>query len=79
MTGGGWIVVFRAGTDARAAAESLAREHGFTLRHLYEHALLGFAASLTPEQLAAVRRHPAVDYVEPDGEVRALQAGSPES
>lgn len=67
-----WIVVFRDGTDAAAVADEMARAHGFRPKYVYTAALLGFAAALSPDQLAAVRRHPAVDYVERDGQVRAL-------
>ncbi|HEX5724247.1 MAG TPA: protease inhibitor I9 family protein [Longimicrobiaceae bacterium] len=51
-------------------AGALAREHGFTPSHVYESALLGFAARLTPAALAAVRCHPAVKYVEHDASAR---------
>jgi Peptidase inhibitor I9 len=66
----GWIVVFRAGTDPDAVTDALAAEHGFRPRHVFRHALLGFAAELPDDAVAAIRRHPAVDYVEQDGPVR---------
>jgi hypothetical protein len=35
-------------------------------RHVFRHALPGFAAELSDDALHAVRRHPAVKYVEHD-------------
>jgi hypothetical protein len=63
-------VVFRDGTDAPAVADALAREHGFVPSHVYQSALPGFAASLAPAALAAIRCHPAVKYVEHDASAR---------
>jgi hypothetical protein len=68
---GGYIVVYRDGTDPDAVTEALAAEHGFVPTHVFRTALLGFSADLDDEALDAVRRHPAVKYVEHDGEVRA--------
>ena len=51
--------------------DTLAAEHGFVPKHVFRHALLGFAADLSADALQAIRRHPAVKYAEPDGEVRA--------
>lgn len=64
-----WIVVYQDGTDADAVTEALAAEHGFVPRHVFRHALLGFAADLPADALAAIRRHSAVKYVERDGPV----------
>jgi hypothetical protein len=64
-----WIVVYEDGTDPDAVTDALAAEHGFVPRHVFRHALLGFAADLSADALAAIRRHPAVKYAEPDGEV----------
>jgi Peptidase inhibitor I9 len=65
-----WIVVFVDGTDADAVTDALAAEHGFAPKHVFRNALLGFAADLSAEAVGAVRRHPAVKYVERDGEMR---------
>ena len=62
----GYIVVFRDGTDARVETDRLARRLRFTPRHVYTSAILGFAATLTAPQLAAVRCTPSVRYVEHD-------------
>lgn len=66
-----WIVVYQDGTDPDAVTDALAAEHGFVPKHVFRHALLGFAADLSADALEAIRRHPAVKYVEADGEVRA--------
>ncbi|HEU0299944.1 MAG TPA: protease inhibitor I9 family protein [Longimicrobium sp.] len=68
----GVIVVYHDGTDADAVTAELAATHGFTPRHVFRSALLGFAAELSADALAAVRRHPAVKYVEHDGVVRMM-------
>ena len=65
----GYIVVFRDGTDPDAVTDALAAAHGFAPTHVYRHALLGFSAALADDALEAVRRHPAVKYVEHDGPV----------
>lgn len=68
----GYIVVFRDGTDADAVTDALAAEHGFTPKHVFRSALLGFAAALPAGAVEAIRRHPAVKYVEHDGSVRTM-------
>jgi hypothetical protein len=68
----GYIVVFVDGTDPDAAADALAAEHGFAPKHVFRNALLGFAAELSDDALDAVRRHPAVKYVEHDAAVRTM-------
>jgi hypothetical protein len=68
----GYIVVFVDGTNADAVAEELAGAHGFTPRHVFRNALLGFAAELSDDALVAIRRHPAVKYVEHEGVVRTM-------
>jgi hypothetical protein len=49
-----------------------AAAHGFTPKHVFRHALPGFAAQLSADALEAIRRHPAVKYVELDGPVSAF-------
>jgi subtilisin family serine protease len=63
---GEYIVVLR--SDANAA--SVAAVTGAVPRHVYGTALRGFAGRLTDGQLAALRRHPAVAYIEPDQVMR---------
>ena len=66
----GYIVVLVDGTDPDAVAAELAAAHGFAPKHVFRSALLGFAADLSPDALDAIRRHPAVKYVEHEGVVR---------
>jgi hypothetical protein len=66
----GFVVVYRDGTDPDAVTDALAAAHGFAPTHVYRHALLGFSAELSDDALGAVRRHPAVKYVEHDAPVR---------
>jgi subtilisin family serine protease len=76
---GSYIVVLRpeAATSggrtrsARAIAGDLAGRHGGRVRFVYEHALRGFAARLTPAAAEALAADPRVLYVEQDGEVTA--------
>lgn len=67
----GYIVVYHDGTDADAVTDALAAAHAFSPKHVFRNALLGFSAQLSPDALDAVRRHPAVKYVEHDGPVQA--------
>lgn len=68
----GYIVVYVDGTDPDAVTGALAAAHGFTPKHVFRNALLGFAAELSDDALDAVRRHPAVKYVEHEAVVRAM-------
>jgi subtilisin family serine protease len=67
---GAYVVVLREGSDPRAVAAAA----GVAPRHVYTAVLRGFAATLNAGQLNAVRRHPAVAYVEQDQPVQALQS-----
>ncbi|HEX7150994.1 MAG TPA: hypothetical protein VF618_05860 [Thermoanaerobaculia bacterium] len=60
----GWIVQFRDGTDAVAMTAMLEAKYGFRAIHVYDSALLGFSAVLTPEQLAAIRCEAAVTRID---------------
>ncbi len=60
-----YIVVLKASGNARAVAAVV----GVTPKHVYEHALTGFAAELNAGQLAALQHNPHVDYIEQDQEV----------
>lgn len=65
-----YIVVFRDGAaDASGIAARLVSEHGGSVRHAYRHSLNGFAATLPASAVEAVRRNPAVAYVQQDGMV----------
>ena len=62
-----YIVVFEDQVESRAETNRLAAEYGFTPRYIYEFALQGFSADLTPEVVAAVRCESTVQSVEHDG------------
>jgi subtilisin family serine protease len=63
-----YIVVFRDGTpDAPGLAARLTSAHGGTLHHTYRSALRGFAATLAPGAVDALRHNPNVAYVQQDG------------
>jgi len=59
---GDYVVVLKDDANPRAVAAQL----GATPRHVFAASLKGFASRLDAGQLASLRRHPAVAYVEPD-------------
>jgi hypothetical protein len=61
--------VFKSGVQVREETGRLAAAHGFEPRHVYESALQGFSATLTPEVVASIRCEPSVKYVEHAGVV----------
>ena len=62
-----YIVVLNPETgSAAAAAQEMAVPHGARVHHTYDHALKGFAATLTPQAVEALRRNPRVRYVAED-------------
>jgi subtilisin family serine protease len=63
---GRWIVVLRPGTDTVAATADHGRKLGFRPDRLYRHAIHGYAARLSRDQVAALRRDPSVAEVVPD-------------
>lgn len=52
--------------EVRAAAEHLASLHGFSLGHVYSHAIRGFSADLNDWQLAVLSADARVAYIEAD-------------
>ena len=71
-----YIVVFHPGTDdVPGLARALAARHNGEIRHIYEHAIQGFAARLPPQAIEALQKNPLIAYIEPDQEVWTV--GSP--
>jgi len=60
-----YVVVLRDGASPTAAA-AFATSLGGDVTYVYSHALLGYAAKLTPAAVEAVRNAPDVAYVERD-------------
>ena len=72
-----WIVVFRDDVaDPPGLARRLAAEAGADVRHVYSHALRGFAATIPPQAVEGIRRNPNVDFVEHDGVMTIDAVGS---
>src|SRR5688572_26588594 len=73
--GDSYIVVFKDGaarSGVSALTGELASKHGVKVEHIYQHALHGFAGTMS---LAAAKRlatEPDVAYVEQNGTVQAL-------
>jgi subtilisin len=75
---GQYIIVFRDSVvDPAAAARDLSRRHGFTLLHVYEHAIKGFAAQIPSAALPGIARDPRVEFISEDREVIAFQQTLP--
>ena len=73
-----YIVVFKPGSPgSKDLAREVVRDGGGKLKHTYGHALQGFSAVLSPDELERVRRHPNVEYVEQDRVVGPLDVQSP--
>jgi subtilisin family serine protease len=54
--------------NVRALADALARQHGGRVARVYEHAIRGFAATMSATGAAALARNPRVRYIEQDSE-----------
>jgi subtilisin len=66
------IVVFESSVaDVDAATRGRERAYGFESRFRYQHALKGFSARLSEQQVSRLEADPAVDFVGVDGTVRA--------
>jgi subtilisin len=66
-----WLVTLAEDHPSARHAERMARRHGGTVRHLYEHALNGFAFQGSERSARNLERHPGVQRVTPDQPVHA--------
>ena len=57
-----------ASVSVTALADAMVRQHGGRVRAVYEHAIRGFAATMSATAAAALARNPRVRYVEQDSE-----------
>ncbi|MFM7232385.1 MAG: S8 family serine peptidase, partial [bacterium] len=76
---GSYIVVFKDGqtADLDGMVNQFANRHSFATRFRYRSAVSGFAATLSPEALRAMREDPRVAYVEENQEFKANVVQSP--
>jgi aqualysin 1 len=76
---GSYIVVFKDGqtADLDGMVNQFANRHSFATRFRYRSAVSGFAATLSPEALRALREDPRVAYVEENQEFKASVVQSP--
>jgi subtilisin family serine protease len=77
---GRYVVVMNPGAGAASAAATarqMAAEHGARVHFTYGAALEGFAATLSPAAVDALRRNPQVKYVAQDGMAHVSQTTQP--
>src|SRR5919199_1588037 len=68
---GQYIVVLKNNVGkAKDVADKHANKDKFTAKHVYEHALKGYSAKLSDEQLAEVQSEPEVEFISRDREVQ---------
>ena len=73
-----YIVVFKHGVQSTpTAARGLATAHGGRVTFVYQHALEGFAARLSPAAAASIANDSRVAYVEPDQVMHATARRAP--
>lgn len=65
-TAGQYVIVLKSTSDPSSIAARYARDHGAQPGFTYHHALKGFSAYLPAGAVRALRKDPAVAYVEPD-------------
>lgn len=68
-----YIVVLAPGANSATVANSMAREYGLTVGHIYSHALNGFAARIPSARLERLKADPRVLFVDED-RVMTIQA-----
>ncbi|MFC5727730.1 MULTISPECIES: S8 family peptidase [Nocardioides] len=71
------IVTLEPTADPAAVSDALVTQQGGTVTHVYEHALNGFAATLTDALLVTLRGDARVASIEMDRTVRASDTQSP--
>ena len=71
------IVTLEPSADPAATAAALVTRRGGEVTHVYEHALNGFAASLTDTLVSVLRGDARVRSIELDGSVRASDTQTP--
>lgn len=72
-----YIIRLRASVaDVEGFARGVTASQGAALHHVYSHALRGFAATLPPQAVEALRRNPNVENINPDIMVHAVGSGS---
>jgi len=67
-----YIVKYNDNVDAAAETARLAAAFGFTPRFVYQAAIRGFAAPLSPNVVASIRCERSVQYVEHDAIAHAM-------
>jgi subtilisin family serine protease len=67
-----YLVTFAEGVRVDATARELARQYGFTIRHLRHHAAPGFSAVIPGGDAEAIAADPRVAIVEKDGPVSLI-------
>jgi len=73
-----YIVVLKGGvSDPGEVARQHEGRHGASLKHVYRHALKGYAANIPTARVDDVRRDSRVAYVERDGTVHAIAQALP--
>lgn len=68
----GFIVVYTDGVDPVVETSRLAAKYDFTPAYVHTAALHGFAATLSPDALAALRCERCVAYVQHNGVARGV-------
>ncbi|HEX2187575.1 MAG TPA: hypothetical protein VHG51_01695, partial [Longimicrobiaceae bacterium] len=58
-----YLVTFKDGVDVQSTASEMAREGGFMLRYVRQHAARGFSAVIPAARIEAVRNDPRVAIV----------------
>jgi subtilisin family serine protease len=71
-----YIVVLKDSADSGAVADQHKGRYSARVKHVYRHALKGYAARIPDQRVEAVREDPRVAYVERDGEAKALATQS---